>query len=162
MHTVGVQAVFLDPLSTHSPPRAPLCCEPASARHAGCRPQGCASLWVRVLTLLQPCKCQGWPSALQSSGVHPTGSSGRSCHGGWGLPRVVWPWEGGVLLPAAAGRWQWDLARVAWQVSAQARVAFALRGGLLGWTVSVTTAGCAECPCSSTSLGKPLSPVGRF
>lgn len=67
-----------------------------------------------------------------------------------------------MLLPAAAGRWQWDLAQVAWQMSAQAQVAFALSGDLLGSTVSVAIASCAEHSCSSASLGKPPSPVERF
>ena len=102
MHTADVQAVFPGPLSTHIPPKPPLHCEPVSARRAGRKPQGCASLRIRVLALLQPCKCRDWPSALQRSGVLVTGCSGMWRHGGWELPWVVWPWEGGVLLPAAA------------------------------------------------------------
>jgi len=48
--------------------------------------------------------------------------------GGWQVPGCG---KGVLLLPAAAGRWRWDSAPMAWQMSASALVAFAFHGGLL-------------------------------
>ncbi|XP_051492475.1 NADPH-dependent diflavin oxidoreductase 1 isoform X3 [Apus apus] len=141
-------AVLPDPLSTHGPPK------PCSA----------VNWWPSQLLDVKPRDLgQGaWPSAaLQvhwralvslSLGAVGCGAMEAGCV-------LLWLWEAGLLLPAAAGRWQWDLLRVAWH-------------GLKGWYLSsmgaswvgqsVTIASCVDHFHSSAALGEPPSPLERF
>lgn len=154
---MGVQAGLPGPLSTHSPPEPPLCCDCVAGPCADVSPGavpvselGCLLCCSPVSSGADPGPCRALVSSLRGCGSWCLGASlGGVAVGGDSAGSCC-------CREVAVGP-----GPVAWQMSAHAQWRLSSTGAS-GLTVSVAVASCAEHSCSSVSLGKPLSLLERF